>query len=281
MVKFLVDSASDITLKEAEERGVYLVSMSIRFGTEEYLDGVDLYPEDFYDKLVESTEFPKTSLINEFTWEEVFTKLTEDGSEVVAITISSKLSGTFDAAKNASEKFNGKVFVVDSMNACAGERLLLEYALLLREQGKTANQIKSELDQKKEKIRIMAMVNTLEYLRKGGRISSIVAVAGTMLSIKPVVAIEEGKVKLVGKAMGSKKANNLLNSLVEKCGGIDFTVPFYAIYSGKDDTILKKYIKDSAHLWSHAVEQVPVRIIGSTIGSHVGPGAVGVAFFEK
>ena len=102
-----------------------------------------------------------------------------------------------------------------------------------------------------------------------------------MLSIKPVIALEDGKVKLVGKAMGSKKANNLLNSLVEKCGGIDFTMPYYAIYSGNDDAVLRKYIKDSAHLWSHATEQVPVRMIGSTIGTHVGPGTVGVAFFEK
>ncbi len=281
MIKFLVDSASDITLKEAEKMGVNLVSMAIRFGDEEFLDGVEIYPEDFYDKLVESTEFPKTSLINEFIWEEVFSKLTEDGDEVVAITISSKLSGTYEAAKKASAKFGEKVFVVDSMNASAGERLLLEYALRLGEQGKSAKEIKEALDQKKNKIKIMAMVNNLEYLRKGGRISSTVAVAGTILSIKPVIALEEGKVKLVGKAMGSKKANNLLNSLVLKCGGIDFTMPYCAIYSGKDYSILDKYIKDSAQLWEYATDQVPVRMIGSTIGAHVGPGAVGVAFFEN
>lgn len=134
------------------------------------------------------------------------------------------------------------------MNASAGERLLVDLALRMVEKGRTASEIKTELDQKKEKIKIMAMVNTLEYLRKGGRISSVVAVAGTMLSIKPVVAIIDGKVKMVGKAMGSKKANNLLNSLVEKCGGIDFTMPYCAIWSGKSTTVLQKYIKDSEHL---------------------------------
>ena len=211
----------------------------------------------------------------------MFAKLTEDGSEVVAITISSKLSGTYDAAKKASAKFREKVFVVDSMNASAGERLLLEYALRLGKQGISAKEIKEELDIKKNKIKIMAMVSTLEYLRKGGRISSTVAIAGTLLSIKPVVAIQDGKVKLVGKAMGSKKANNLLNSLVLKCGGIDFSMPYCAIYSGRDDSVLKKYIKDSSQLWAHATDDVPVRIIGSTIGAHAGPGAVGVAFFEK
>ncbi|MBQ8426297.1 MAG: DegV family protein [Clostridia bacterium] len=281
MVKILVDSASDINVKEANELGINLIPMEIRFGTEEFLDGVNLYPDEFYDKLVESTELPKTSLINEFRWEETFQELTQDGSEVVAITISSKLSGTYEAAKKSAKKFEGKVFVVDSMNACAGERLLVDLALRLVKEGKTGSEIKQELDQKKEKIKIMAMVNTLEYLRKGGRISSVVAVAGTMLSIKPVVALVDGKVKMVGKAMGSKKANNLLNSLVEKCGGIDFTMPYCAIWSGKDNTVLQKYIKDSAHLWAHAVENVRTHMIGSTIGTHVGPGAVGVAFFEK
>lgn len=279
-IKFLIDSASDIKAVEAEKMGVSLIAMEIRFGTDVYLDGVDVTPEEFYDKLVESSELPKTSLINEYRWEEKFLELTSNGDQVIAITISSKLSGTYEAAKNASLKFRDKVFVVDSMNCSAGERLLLQYAMTLAKDGMSAIDIKNTLDKEKDKIQIMAMVNTLEYLRKGGRISSVVAVAGTMLSIKPVVALVEGKVKLVGKAMGSKKANNLLNSLVQK-HGIDFSRPLCTIWSGSDDTVLKKYVKDSAHIWEGKVKDVPMCMIGSTIGTHVGPGAVGVAFFAK
>lgn len=280
-VRILVDSASDIGAAEAKELGVVMIPLLVGFGDEEYYDGVDLTPKQFFEKLIEDAVLPKTSQITPFRFEEAFEKLTKEGDEVVAITISSKLSGTNAAAVQAAEKFAGKVIVVDSLNAAIGERLLVQYALKLKAQGFTARQIAAGLDEKKTKINLMAMVNTLEYLKKGGRISSAVAFAGELLSIKPVIAIVDGEVKLVGKALGSKKANNLLNTLVEKKGGIDFTMPFGVVWSGLDDSLLKKYIVDSEKLWKGRVEEVPAYEIGSTIGTHVGPGAIGVAFFER
>lgn len=142
-----------------------------------------------------------------------------------------------------------------------------------------AKEIAAELEVAKTRICLMAVLNTLEYLKKGGRISAAVAFAGSMLSIKPVVAVEGGEVKLVGKALGSKKGNNLLSSLVEKKGGIDFDMPYGVVCSGLDDTMLKKYVADSAHLWAEHTENIPSYVIGSTIGTHIGPGAIGVAFF--
>ncbi len=282
MVKILVDSASDIDLEEAEKLGISLLPMEVRFGDEEFLDGVNLSHKKFFEKLVESVELPKTSQINEFRFEESFRKLTENGDEVVAIVISSKLSGTYNCAKKASEAFAGKVEVVDSLNACIGERILIQYALRLAKDGKmSAKEIAKELDDKKGKIQVLALLDTLKYLKKGGRISSVVAFAGELLSIKPVVAVVKGEVKLVGKAMGSKKGNNLLMQLVEKCGGIDFDVPYALGYSGLSDEYLKKYLKDSEILWKDKTENVPSYMIGSTIGTHVGPGAIAVAFFAK
>ena len=282
MVKILVDSASDIDLEEAEKLGISLLPMEVRFGDEEFLDGVNLSHRKFFEKLVESVELPKTSQINEFRFEESFRKLTENGDEVVAIVISSKLSGTYNCAKKASEAFAGKVEVVDSLNACIGERILIQYALRLAKDGKrSAKEIAKELDDKKGKIQVLALLDTLKYLKKGGRISSVVAFAGEMLSIKPVVSVVKGEVKLVGKAMGSKKGNNLLMQLVEKCGGIDFDMPYALGYSGLSDEYLKKYLKDSEILWKDKTENVPSYMIGSTIGTHVGPGAIAVAFFAK
>ncbi len=280
-VKFLIDSASDVSKNEAESMGVTMLPMAITFGTEEYYDGVDLMPGQFYEKLVESDELPKTSQISAYRFEEEFEKLTANGDEVVAIVISSKLSGTFNMAKQASEKFNGKVFVLDSLSAATGERLLLEVGKKLAEQGKTAKEIFDQLNKNKEKLVVMAMVDTLEYLKKGGRVSAAVAFAGQMLSIKPVVGIVDGEVKLLGKAMGSRKANNLLNQLVDKKGGIDFTLPISVLWSGLSDALLQKYLKDSAPLYEESIAEVPAHIIGPTIGTHVGPGAVGVAFFGK
>lgn len=279
-VKLIIDSASDIDQEEAEKLGITLIPMEIKFEDEEFYDGVNLYPKQFYEKLIEYDTLPKTSQINPFRFEEAFETATKNGDEVLVITISSKLSGTYASAAQAAERFAGKVFVVDSMNACIGERLLCQYAMRLIESGWNGAALKKELDDKKGKINVLAMLNTLEYLKKGGRISPLVAFAGGVLNIKPVVAVVEGEVKLVGKAMGSKKGNNLLTALVEK-KGIDFTMPYGVVWSGMDDTLLKKYVADSAQLWRGHTDEVPAYIIGSTIGTHVGPGAIGVAFFEK
>ncbi|MBQ7880985.1 MAG: DegV family protein [Clostridia bacterium] len=280
-IKLMIDSASDISKQEADKLGIILMPMEIRFGDEEYLDGVNLTPYQFYDKLIENTELPKTSQINPFRFQEEFEKVINAGDDLIVITISSKLSGTYRSAMEAAKEYKGKVFVIDSLNACIGERLLCQYAMQLIEQGLSAEQIAAKLDEKKSKINVMAMLNTLKYLKKGGRISAVTAFAGEVFSIKPVIGVINGEVKLIGKAMGSKKGNNLLSSLVEKKGGIDFSMPYGVVWSGADDTLLKKYVIDSAHLWEGKTDNVPAYIIGSTIGTHVGPGAIGVAFFEK
>lgn len=282
MIKILVDSASDLEQQDASELGVTVLPLQIRFGSEEYLDGVSLTHREFFEKLIETDELPQTSQINEYRFDEVFASLTADGSEVIAITLSSKLSGTHASAVKAAKKYAGKVIVVDSLNACIGERILLEYAVRLVGEGKlTAAQIAAELDEKKGKIQLLAVLDTLKYLRKGGRISSVTAIAGEMLSIKPVISVVRGEVKLVGKAMGSKKGNNLLTQLVRDCGGIDFTMPYVLGYSGLSDAFLQKYIRDSELLWKGYTDYVPYHMIGSTIGTHVGPGAIAVAFFAK
>lgn len=280
-IKILIDSASDISKQESEKLGVYLMPIIVNFDDEEYFDGVNLLPKKFYEKLIESDVLPKTSQISPYRYEEAFKELTENGDQVIAITLSSKLSGTYESAVQASGKFNGKVFVIDSLSAAIGERLLCQYAQKLIDKNLSATEIVKELNAAKKKLNIIAMVNTLEYLKKGGRISKTVAFAGELLSIKPVIAVIDGEVKLIGKAMGSKKANNLLNTLVQKKGGINFDMPFGVVWSGLDDSTLQKYIKDSSHLWESHTSKVPSYIIGSTIGTHVGPGAIGVAFFEN
>ena len=281
MIKIIVDSASDVEIGEAEQLGIFLMPLKVRFGDEEYSDGVDLSHMEFFEKLIESAELPQTSQANEYSWDESFNQLTADGSEVIAITISSKLSGTYSCAVKAAKKFAGKVYVVDSIEACIGERILLQYALTLVKQGMSAAEIVKELDDKKSKINLIAVLDTLKYLRKGGRISSVAAIAGELLSIKPVISIVKGEIKLLGKAIGSKKSNNLLNQLVEKCGGIDFDRPYALAYSGLSDDYLQKYFNDSEQLWKGKTDVIHSYMIGSAIGTHIGPNAIAVAFFAK
>lgn len=280
-VRLVVDSASDISKKEADELGIHMISMSIQFGDKTYMDGVDLSGREFFEKLIESDDLPTTSQINMFQFEECFSELTKDGSDVVAITLSSKLSGTYAGAVSAAGSFPGKVFVVDSLNASLGERILIQYAVRLLRDGASAEEMVEKLNEAKGRIKLMALLGTLEYLQKGGRISAVTAMSGAILQIKPVIAVMDGEVKMVGKAMGSKKGNNLLTQLIENSGGIDFKMPYATAYSGMDDSLLQKYIKDSVSLWKDEIDQIPSYCIGSTIGTHVGPGAIAVAFFAK
>lgn len=279
--KIVVDSASDITADEAVQRDLIMMPMIVSFGQTDYEDGVNLSHKQFFEKLIESDELPKTACINEFRFAECFEKETKDGSQLLVITISSKLSTTYNQAVSAAKKFAQKVFVVDSLNACIGERVLVELALRLRDAGKSAEEVKALLDERKQKIKLIALLGTLKYLKKGGRISTLVAFAGELLSIKPVVEVIKGEVKLVGKAMGSKKGNNLLTKMIEDSGGIDFGSPFALGYSGLSDDLLLKYVEDSRALYENDTNSLPIYMIGSTIGTHVGPGAIAVAFFAK
>lgn len=281
MIKISVDSASDIDKTEADALGVALIPMTVRFGDTEYYDGVDLSRREFFEKLIESDELPHTSQINECRFEEHYAALTENGDDVISIVISSKLSGTYECACRAARKFDGKVRVVDSLNASAGERLLCLYALrLITEDKMSADDIVAELEKQKTKIRFLALLGTLEYLKKGGRISAAVALAGELFSIKPVISIDDGEVKLIGKAMGSKRGRNLLTQFIDKYG-VDFDMPHVLVYSGLSDELLTKYVEDSVRLWKDKTDSLPKYVIGSTIGSHIGPGAIGVAFFAE
>lgn len=281
MIKLLVDSASDIDLTEARDLGIELIPMLITIGEKEYSDGVDLSHKEFFEKLIESDELPQTSQINECRFDERFSALTANGDDVIAIVLSSKLSGTYDCACRAAQKYDGKVRVVDSLNASAGERIFCMHAVKLINEGRlSAAEIVDELNIKKTRIRFLALLGTLEYLKKGGRISSVVAFAGEMFSIKPVVSVTDGEVKLVGKAMGSKRGSNLLSQFIDKYG-VNFDMPFALVYSGLTDEFLTKYITDSEKLWVGKTDYLPKYLIGSTIGTHIGPGAIGVAFFTE
>jgi len=280
-VKFIIDSASDILPSEAKELGLIHLPLTITFGTDEYKDSIDLSHKEFYEKLIESDELPTTSQVSPADFDAAMNEVVKNGDTAVVITISGDLSGTYQSAMIASRNYEGKVFVVDSKTVCVGERALILYGVGLAEKGFSAARIAAELDMIKSKVRVLALLDTLEYLKKGGRISATAAFAGGILSIKPVITVEDGKVELVGKARGSKKGNNLLRELIDKCGGIDFSKPFALAYSGLTDALLQKYIEDSIELWKDHAEKLPVTTVGCTIGTHVGPGAVAVAFFEN
>ena len=216
MIKIITDSGSDISQEEGKILDITIIPFKTYFNEEEYLDGITLSHRQFYEKLIEEDTLPKTSQITPFEFEEIFKEATKDGDEVIYISISKKLSGTYQSACIASLEFDGLVRVVDSENACAGEQILVKLACDLRKQGYTIDEMEEKLNEMKKQIKLLALVDTLEYLKKGGRISSTTAFIGNLLSIKPVIEIKDGEVGVAGKARGSKNGNNILRELVTK-----------------------------------------------------------------
>ena len=276
-VKIIVDSTADLRPEIAAKVGI--VPLSVHFGDQDYISGVTITPQQFYEMLVESDTLPTTSQPAPYLFEEAYEKAVSEGYEVICLTCSSKLSGTHQSANIAAEEFEGKVHVLDSESIAIGLGLLAEYAVTLAEQGLGVEEILEKLTEKRSKIKILALVDTLEYLKKGGRVSSAVALAGGLLNIKPVLSVNSGEIKLLGKARGSRQGNNLLVQEIQKAGGVDFTMPVMLGYTGLSDALLQKYIQDSASLWEGHVDNLPVSIVSSVVGTHVGPGAVAVSFF--
>ena len=275
-MKIIVDSTADLMPGVKEK--VSVVPLTVHFGETEYIDGVTITHKEFYEKLVECDTLPKTSQATPAAFEKVFQTVGEEGA--VVLTLASTLSGTYQSAVIAAAEYEN-IFVGDTGSAAIGAGILVERALALAEAGLDAATVAAKLEQEKADVTIVALVDTLEYLKKGGRVSSAVAFAGGILNIKPVLAVTQGEIKMLGKARGSKQGNNLLVQQIEAAGGIDFARPILLGYTGLSDALLLKYIDDSKALWQEGAERLRYTCGGSVIGTHAGPGAVAVAFFKK
>ena len=277
-VKIIVDSTVDMS-PAAKARVSAVVPLTVRFGDAEYKDGATITAHEFYEMLADHEELPTSSQPTPAAFADAFEAATADGSEAVVITIASRLSGTCQGARIAAGDFDGKVLVCDSCSAAVGAGVLAEYALQLTDKGLSAGEILAELEEAKKNIRLFFMVDTLEYLKKGGRLPAAVAVVGGLLNIKPILHIvESGEIKLHSSARGLKKAFATLTENAAKDEGPDFTKPTLFGYTGTTDENLKKYKAEHGGFWTADTGE---SIVGAAIGVHVGPGAVAVAFFKK
>ena len=276
--RIIIDSTADLTAQDAAR--VHIVPLTVHFGDDEFIDGVSITKKAFYEKLIESDVMPTTSQATPDAFVKEYEKARQAGEAAVVITLSSKLSGTYQSACIAAQEYRN-VYVVDGRSAAIGTGILVELALRLLDQGADAAHIAQVLEQQREKVLVVALIDTLEYLKRGGRISKTTAMVGGMLNIKPVVSIDEGEIRILGKARGSRMGNNLLVEEIQKAGGVDFSKPVLLGYTGISDALLLKYIEDSRSLWEGNLPQMRYEAIGSVIGTHAGPGAVAVAFFKN
>lgn len=276
MIRIITDSASDISQSEAKKLGITVIPLKVRFNNIEYIDDVTITNEEFFNRLVESDELPKTSQLTPFDYTNAF-DMVDKNDKAIVICLSGNLSGTYNSALLAASDYPN-IYVVDSKNVTIGQRLLVLRALELIKEYNDIEKILNILESEKDNIRLVALLDTLEYLKKGGRISATTAIVGGLLNIKPVLAIEDGKIVSIGKARGSKNGNNKLREKIEQYHGIDYKKPYAVAYSGLDDSLLEKYISDSKDLCD---KDLPKILIGSVIGTHIGPGAIAVAFFSN
>ena len=276
MIRLLVDSSSDYTSKELDERGLTMVPLQITIGDKHYYDGIDLKKDEFYEILVKSKEFPKTSQPSPNAFLSIFEEAKDKGDEVVCILLSSALSGTFQSARLAKEmcEYDG-IYLVDSLSATIGIRVLVEEAIRMRDSGKSADEIVKKIEDIKSRITIIAGVDTLEYLCKGGRVSKTVATIGGLANIKPVITVsKEGKVDVIAKKRGTAKTIEYIKEKIAEYE-IDEDYDIYTVYTKGEENTLKLEEK---------LEDIKIddRIqIGPTIGAHVGLGAYGIVFIEK
>ena len=280
MIRILTDSASDILPAEAEQLGVTVIPLNVTLEDGTVLrDGIDMTPSAYYEILAGCRKLPTTSQPSPELFENFFLEAAAAGDEVIGIFLSHALSGTYQCAKLAADMANvDNVLFVDSGHVCLSEALLVRLAVQLRDSGKTAGQIAAILEHAKEHLHLVAAIDDLKYLRKGGRLPAAVAVAGGMLGIKPLITIQDGKVAMAGKARGLPGAYVALFKKVEEMGGINPAFPALAGYtvSPREVTPIQTYLRDNLQQ-----EDLLVRQIGCVIGTHAGPGAFGIAFFDK
>ncbi len=275
-IRIITDSTVDADASYTERFSI--VPLTVSFGETDYVDGVTISKQDFYKILETSDVLPKTSQATPDKFAQIFQKVTDAHEEAIVITVSSRLSGTYQSARIAAEDFPN-VRVVDSRNVSIGSGVLAEYAQQCADRGMGLDELTQHLIEKRSEVCLLARLDTLEYLKKGGRISKATAFAGGVLNIKPVITLKDGEVTFLGKARGSRKANNFLIEQVNQ-SGIDYEKPVLLGYTGTSDEMLQEYIAESRSLWEGKVDHLDCEQLCSVIGTHAGPGGVAIAFFR-
>ena len=277
-VRFIIDAGSDLTQEQAQAQDVLLIPMTVRFADKEYLSGLNITNEEFYNKLTTAKELPTTSQPTPFAFEQVYQQIRDAGDQAVVLCISSVLSGTYQSATIAAAEYSDCIYIVDTKAVSVAQRILLDYAIRLKNQGASAQEIAAELERRKEDVCAYGAVDTLEYLIKGGRLSKAAGAVGSMLGIRPVLCLSNGALAVAGKARGAKAAISMTHQLTGDIG-VDHAMPVAIGYTGNDPAVVEPYLEASNSVWDG--QAIPVYNVGSTVGTHTGPGLFIVSFFKK
>ena len=275
MIKLLVDSSSDCKIDDGIIDG--FVPISVNIDGKEYQSGVDLTSDQFYELLMSAKEFPRTSQPSPQAFIEIFEQVKADGDQLIYLCLSSRLSGTYQGALIAKEMVDyDNIYIVDTLGATHIIGVLASYARSLINKGCTAGEIADKCEELKGKIKVYAGLDTLEYLYKGGRLSRASATVGELTGIKPIITVSDGAVDSIGKCLGKIRAMNFILDKV-KSHEINPDFPIYSLYTYGTENCetLEQKLGDNGYAIAERLQ------IGSTIGTHVGPGVYAVLFVEN
>lgn len=276
-IRILTDTSSGITNQEAKDLKIDMARMPIIFGDEEFIDGETIQLDEFYDRMENRGQMPKTALVNKQIFLEIFEDVKNKNEEMVVFLISQHLSATHENAVKALEEINyDKIHIIDTLLTTTPLAALVFEAVKLRDAKKSAKEILENCNELKTKVKVYAMVRTLKYLVAGGRLSKASGAIGGMLNLKPIISISDGKIANVHKSIGLKSAFSFISQKF-KTADVDKSKPVYFCNTNnvKESLEFKNSLKDEKFI------DGGIRDIGSTVGSHVGPGVVGIAFFEN
>ena len=281
MVRIITDSAADFEPHELAEKNIEYIPLGVSFGDDIYMEGIELTKEQFFNKLSVSNEIPKTSQATPYAFEQLLEKMKDARDDAIVITLSSKISGTYNnavIAKTALEYDN--CYIVDSLSATGGERIIVEEAVRLRDEGKNAREIVDHIYAIRPRLELYTCMNTIEYLYKGGRISKAAYLMCSVAGIKPIMTIsKDGFVDVISKVLGMKRGIIYLYKKMKDI--VPETIrTFYVMYINNRDVgiELAKYITKCCGLEIPDDHIIPV---GAAIGAHIGPGACGITYIAK
>lgn len=277
-ITLITDSSSDITLELEKELDIRILNMPINFGKEEFIDRVTLSTTDFYNKLANCTELPKTSMINSYTFKDAFEEELKKGNEVICLPIASALSVTYSQAVQAAQEIGSdKIAVLDPNATTFSLKAIVTETVKYIKSGLTFSEVVEKTKQLIKNVRLIAVIDVLKYLKAGGRLSSTSAFIGTLLNIKPIIVLDGGAVKPIAKCVGNAKGYQyIINHLLKE--KIDTGHDFYFGHSNNEELahdfkklVDKKVTQNNFHISN----------IGATVGTHTGPNCVGIAYFVK
>jgi DegV family protein with EDD domain len=278
-IRIVIDSTSDVTDEIIEKFNLKMVPLTVNFENESFLDKVELSSSEFFEKLEKSEKLPTTSQVSPGSFVEAFSEILLEGDQVLGIFLASEFSGTYDSARIAKDMIGSEnIRIIDSRSVCLGTFSLILEAIRLVNEKKTIDQVVSELEEAKEKIVAIAGLDTLKYLEKGGRLSKGQAVVGSILNIKPVIEIKDGKLAVIEKIRGKNKTIKWMDEWIEK-NNYDLSDKTVLLFHARSYDQLKS-LRDTIEQ-KYKIKEIIEQEIGPVIGTHAGPGVLGIGFLNK